>query len=451
MGAERAALKELAELFHSFATLYAVGGFSRSLLLGVPPHDIDICSKLTLEDVKKLLSNTRFAVSAKSMRLGTARIYADGFSAEYTAFRTDSYPAGSGAHRPESVTFTEDMREDAARRDFTANAVYFDPLTEKFTDFFGGAEDIKRKVLRAVREPDKVFAEDGHRVLRLVRFSAELGFLAEEETFASAKRNARLVLDIAEERVFAELDRIVTADTAYPALGNADGHVRGLALMDALGLTELLIPELAALGGLEQPKKYHVFDARRHSDLAFAVSPPAVRWAALLHDIGKRPAHDAQGNMHGHETVGAELALRRLLALGMPKGRAERTAELVRWHMVDLKGDMSDGKLRLFLAEHSDIAEDLIALKRADAFATRASDVGELHIERVWREMLADGTPLAVKDLPVGGLDAERAGFSGREIGEALAVLHREAVLNPVLRERDKALAFLEKRAAKRP
>ena len=224
-------------------------------------------------------------------------------------FRTDSYPAGSGAHRPESVTFTEDMREDAARRDFTANAVYFDPLTEKFTDFFGGAEDIKRKVLRAVREPDKVFAEDGHRVLRLVRFSAELGFLAEEETFASAKRNARLVLDIAKERVFAELDRIATADTAYPALGNADGHVRGLALMDALGLTELLIPELAALGGLEQPKKYHVFDARRHSDLAFAVSPPAVRWAALLHDIGKRPAHDAQGNMHGHETVGAENSL----------------------------------------------------------------------------------------------------------------------------------------------
>ena len=310
MGAERAALKELAELFRSFATLYAVGGFSRSLLLGVPPHDIDICSKLTLEDVKKLLSNTRFAVSAKSMRLGTARIYADGFSAEYTAFRTDSYPAGSGAHRPESVTFTEDMREDAARRDFTANAVYFDPLTEKFTDFFGGAEDIKRKVLRAVREPDKVFAEDGHRVLRLVRFSAELGFLAEEETFASAKRNARLVLDIAKERVFAELNRIATADTAYPALGNADGHVRGLALMDALGLTELLIPELAALGGLEQPKKYHVFDARRHSDLAFAVSPPAVRWAALLHDIGKRPAHDAQGNMHGHETVGAELGRR---------------------------------------------------------------------------------------------------------------------------------------------
>ena len=109
MGAERAALKELAELFRSSATLYAVGGFSRSLLLGVPPHDIDICSKLTLEDVKKLLSNTRFAVSAKSMRLGTARIYTDGFSAEYTAFRTDSYPAGSGAHRPESVTFTEDI------------------------------------------------------------------------------------------------------------------------------------------------------------------------------------------------------------------------------------------------------------------------------------------------------------------------------------------------------
>ena len=176
MGAELAVLKELAALFAPLATLYAVGGYSRSRLLGVPPKDIDICSKLPLEDVKTLLSNTRFVVSEKSMRLGTATVTAPGFAAEYTAFRTDSYPAGSGAHRPDSVTFTEDMRADAMRRDFTANAVYFDPLTESFVDLCGGKEDIARGVLRAVREPDGVFGEDGLRVLRLVRFAAELGF-----------------------------------------------------------------------------------------------------------------------------------------------------------------------------------------------------------------------------------------------------------------------------------
>ena len=451
MGAELAVLKELAALFAPLATLYAVGGYSRSLLLGVPPKDIDICSKLPLEDVKTLLSNTRFVVSEKSMRLGTATVTAPGFAAEYTAFRTDSYPAGSGAHRPDSVTFTEDMRADAMRRDFTANAVYFDPLTESFVDLCGGKEDIARGVLRAVRGPDGVFGEDGLRVLRLVRFAAELGFAPDRETSDAAKRNAWRVKDIARERVFAELDRIFAADTAYPALGVREGHVAGLRLMDELGLTAILLPELAALDGLEQPKKYHLYDARKHSDLAFAVAPVGIRWAALLHDIGKRPAQDAQGNMYGHDVIGAELARKRLEEIGMPKGRAERTAALVRWHMTDLKGDMSEGKLRIFLVRHADIAEDLIALKRADAYATRGEDVGELRMERVWREMLADGTPFKVTDLPVGGEDAVAAGLSGREIGDALSALLHDAVLDPVLRERERALGYLARRAKKRP
>ena len=450
MGVEGAALKELAALFAPRATLYAVGGYSRARILGVVPHDIDVCSKLTVDEVRKLLSTTRFDVSAKSMRLGTARIYTDGFSAEYTTFRTDSYPEG-GAHRPSEVTFTEDMRADALRRDFTANAVYFDPLTENVVDFFDGVGDIGRGVLRAVRDPDEVFADDGLRVLRLVRFAAELGFEPERATFDAARRNAALVGDIVKERIFAELERIFVADTAYPALGSADGHTRGLGLLDDLGLIDMLLPELAALRGLAQPKKHHVYDAFTHSCVAYSVSAPEVRWAALLHDVGKRPVHDAQGNMHGHELVSETLVRARLAALGMPPKRVARAAELVRWHMVDLAGDMSEGKLRLFLARHADIADDLVRLKRADAFATKGEDPGVLHIEQVWEKMKEDGTPLSVTDLSVGGDDAAALGFSGREIGDALAALWREAVLNPVLRERGKALAFLERRAAKRP
>ena len=449
MGADPAALRELASLFAPRAKLFAVGGFCRDRLLGVTPRDLDVCSELGVEEVKTLLSTSRFEVSGKCMRLGTARISTEGFSAEYTAFRTDSYPDGSGVHRPVGVTFTRDMRADASRRDFTCNAVYFDPLTEEYTDFFGGREDIKAKVLRAVREPDGVFGEDGLRVLRLVRFAAELGFSPERETFLSAKRNAAKVLDITKERVFAELDKTFSADTAYPELGVTDGHVRGLRLMDDIGLIDLLIPELAALRGLEQPRKYHVYDAYRHSVEAYAAAPPSVRWAALMHDIGKKPACDRQGNMHGHDVIGAELAFARLTALGMPLRRAERTAELVRRHMIDLKGDMSEQKLRLFLLEHTGIADDLIALKRADAYATRGTDPGGLRIERVWSEMRSDGTPLAVKDLPVDGRDAEEAGLHGKEIGDALSALLRESAVNPVLRDRPRALAFLKRRAEK--
>ena len=161
---------------------------------------------------------------------------------------------------------------------------------------------------------------------------------------------------------------------------------------------------------------------------------------------------DAAAVLRGlNRLLGLDLPGERLEEIGMPKGRAERTAALVRWHMTDLKGDMSEGKLRIFLVRHADIAEDLIALKRADAYATRGEDVGQLRMERVWREMLADGTPFKVTDLPVGGEDAVAAGLSGREIGDALSALLHDAVLDPVLRERERALGYLERRAKKRP
>lgn len=443
------ALKELASLVGARATLYAVGGYCRDRLLGVAPRDLDVCSELSLDELRTLLSGTRFDVGEKSMRLGTASITAEAFRAEYTTFRTDSYPAGSGAHRPEGVTFTRDMREDASRRDFTANAIYFDPLTGEYTDFFGGREDIAGRKLRAVRDPDAVFGEDGLRVLRLVRFAAELGFDPDADTFAAAKRNAGLVSDIVPERIFAELDKIFVADTAYPGLGVKDGHVRGLRLLDELGLVDLLLPVLAALKGLEQPRKYHVYDAYRHSVEAYAVAPPEVRWAALLHDVGKRVACNLYGKMHGHDAIGAEILPARLAALGMPPRRAERVARLVANHMVDLREDTSENKLRLFIVSNVDIMDDLVALKTADAYATKGEWQAEQRISRLWRRMRTDGTPLSVRDLPVDGNDAEAAGLRGRDVGEALADLLHEAVINPALRERGRALAFLERRAEK--
>ena len=122
---------------------------------------------------------------------------------------------------------------------------------------------------------------------------------------------------------------------------------------------------------------------------------------------------------------------------------------LVGLHMTDLKGDMSEGKLRVFIATHAGLMEELAALMRADAYATRGVPVGEPRIEKLYRSMLEDGTPFSVADLPVNGVDAERAGLKGRRIGDALDALWKDAVLNPVLRERGHALAYLEKRAAK--
>ena len=449
MAVDEKVLKELAGCFPPDAPLFAVGGFCRDKLLGVTPRDVDVCAKLALDDIRTLLKNTDFVISDRCLRLGTAVISKDGFSAEYTRFRTDSYPEGKGDHRPDGVKFTDDMHADARRRDFACNAVYLNVRTGEYADFSDGKGDSRRKVLRAADNPEKVFGEDGLRVLRLARFHAELGFGVDEETFAAAKRNAWRVKDITRERVFAELDKIVVADTAYPELGVKDGHVRGLEMLDRLGLLPLLLPELDALKGLQQSPKHHVFDAYRHSVVAYEVSAPDIRWAALLHDIGKRPTMERQGNMYGHDALGADMAKARLAALGMPKSRVARTAELIACHMADLKEDMSENKLRLYITEHADIMEQLVALKRADGYATKGQPVPEARIGRLWREMLLDGTPFKVTDLPVGGEDAAAVGLTGVEIGKALEDLRREAVVNPLLRERDRALEFLTRRAQK--
>lgn len=449
MAVDAVAFRRLAELFRPRAVLYAVGGFCRDRLLGAEPHDLDICSKLTVGEVTELLEGSGFVVHRSYPRLGTACISSEGFSAEYTCFRTDSYPDGSGVHRPGEVRFTGDIALDARRRDFTANAVYFDPLEEGYTDPTGGIEDIKNRVLRAADTPSRVFSEDGLRVLRLARLAAETGFEPEEETFLAARASVRNILDIVPERILPELDRIFAADAAYPALGTTDGHRRGLELLDELGALELLLPELTALKGLRQNANYHIYDAFRHSVEAYAAAPRAIRWAALLHDIGKRIAVERTGKMHEHAALGAEAASARLAALRMPKKRAERICRLIALHMVDLKGDMSESKLRLFAAENREYIEDLAALRMADGFATRGLPADQPRFLKIYRDMLAEGALMCLADLAVTGEDAAAAGLRGAEIGEALGELLRCAVNAPSLRRRENALAFLERRAAK--
>lgn len=445
MAVDERALRELAELTAPYAVLYAVGGYCRDKLLGVEPRDSDICSELTVEQLKSALEGSGFVISDKYPRLGTVAVSRDGFRAEYTVFRTDSYPASGDSHRPERVEFTKDIRLDAARRDFRCNAVYFDILRGEYLDVTGGGiDDIRTGTLTAAASPGKVFGEDGLRVLRLVRFGAELGFRAAPETFEAAKANADRVRNIARERVLEELDKIFVADTAYPALGVRDGHVRGLRMLDKSGLSEILLPEVAALKGLKQNSAYHIYDAYEHSVAAYAAAPPRLRWAALLHDIGKKIAVDRNGNMHGHDVMGAEAAAERLAALNMPRGRAERICRLIACHMTDLKEDMSEAKLRRFVVRNADIAEDLIALKYADGYATRGVIPDKIRLERVYEKMKADGTPFSLGDLAADGRDAQAAGLSGRDIGKALSALLDEAVVCPALRTRERALCFLE-------
>lgn len=244
----------LANCFKPFATLYEVGGAVRDELLGIDCFDVDVCAQLVVDDVKKILSNTDFVVSDRNLRMGTVHISSGDFVCEYTTFRTDSYDVSSGEHTPKDVRFTTDMDLDARRRDFKCNALYKDVLTGEIVDLLGGVEDVKNKIVSTADEPEIVFEADGLRILRMVRFAAELGFDVEKNTYEVAKKNAWRVKDIAVERIRDELEKIFVADAKHPELNLKDAHVRGLRMLDDLGLVDMLLPELASLKGLEQPK-----------------------------------------------------------------------------------------------------------------------------------------------------------------------------------------------------
>ncbi len=440
-----AKLNKLASLFAPYATLYLVGGCVRDKLLGTACYDIDICSKLTVDNVKTILSNTDFVVSDRCLRMGTVHISSGDFVAEYTTFRTDSYDKGSGKHHPDSVKFTDDISLDARRRDFKCNALYEDVSTGEIVDMVGGLQDIKNKVISTADDAQTVFEADGLRILRMVRFASELGFEIEPHTFDVAKQNAWRVKDLAVERIREELCKIFVADVKHKELNLPTAHVKGFRLLDELGLVDMLLPELAALKGLEQPKKYHLYDSYEHSVKAYEVAPPNIRFCALMHDIGKAEAVKRYGNMHGHDHIGAEMMRDVCNRFKFSTAQTRLAVRLVRWHMVDLAGDMSVNKLRRFVAKNMDIVDDLCALMRADAIASCGRCDKENRIATVAKELREDGTPLCIKDLKVSGDDLVRLGVEEKDRGKVLEALWEDTVMNPALNDRNKALDYIER------
>lgn len=442
----RQKLKELARALSPYATLYMVGGCVRDELMGIECSDIDICSQLEVDDVKKALLNTDFVVSDRNLRMGTVHISCGDFVCEYTTFRTDSYDKNSGWHSPKEVEFTSDILLDAKRRDFKCNAVYKDILQDEYVDVLGGIEDIKNKVLSTCDDPYVVFEADGLRILRLVRFCAELGFSIESETFDVAKQNAWRVKDIASERIRVELFKIFTADTKHPSLNLVDPHVDGIRCLDALGLVDILLPELASLKGLEQNKKYHIYDAYTHSLKAYEYAPPHLRFTALLHDIGKAKCVEKYGNMHGHDKVGADMARAIAHRLRLSNMETYRLCKIIALHMTDLNGDMSKYKLKRLIAENIDVMDDVILVMFADARATNEQAITQNRISSMLAQMREEGIPFSIKELTVNGNDLVELGVDESRRGKILHELWLDTVMNMSLNSRDKALAYIQKK-----
>lgn len=226
-------LEKLADIFP--CKLYIVGGYIRNQIMGIENEDVDIVSSLSLAEVEKLLSDSDFSFKIKSKTLGSALICVGDEKYEYTTLRKDFYKEG-GAHMPERVEFVDSIEEDAKRRDFACNAIYYDIKNDKIYDFYNGIEDIEKKIIKTVETPDEVLSHDGVRILRLFRFQCELNFKIDKPTLLAAFKHKTNLHDVSGERVIYEITRILHSPTKYKGISKPRAYMKALKNFNKGGL-----------------------------------------------------------------------------------------------------------------------------------------------------------------------------------------------------------------------
>ena len=419
-------LRKLNEM--SSCPIYAVGGFVRNKIAGLGETDIDIAGPAIAE---ALGISRRYQTKIVNYKLSTAIIRYNDDKYEYTPFRVERYAPG-GEHTPVEVRFTTDLRQDAMRRDFTCNSIYYDITNDKIIDPLNGIADIEKKIIRSYN-PQRTFSSDGLRILRMIRLAVETGFKIDGETAKAAKANAPLLRDISAERRRQELDRILLADTKY---GVKWAHYRGLRLIQQLGLWKYLIPQLEDGAGLAQNPVYHKYDVLEHINQTVKFAAPDVRLAALMHDVGKPYCVAKFGNMHGHEVISAHIVRYDLGEYGLkyPNDVIEEVEWLCLNHMYDIARNTKEAKLKIFVAANFDRIDKLVELMEADNLARGMDDeTREVRLKAVKQKLIEEGAPITLSDLKLDGSVLIREGIQPVKIGGVLNELWRACVIDPRL------------------
>ena len=425
--------------------LYVVGGRVRDFLAGLDPEkvDTDICAPASAEDFTTRAKSCGFTVTACYKNTGTVKIECGEDSFEFTCFRSDEYVRGE--HVPTNIFFTQDINLDARRRDFKCNAVYYDIKNKSIVDPLGGVSDIDNKRLSTVAPPEKVFGEDGLRLMRLARISAQTGFLPSAECIEAARRHSGLIRDVSVERVYAELNLILHADERY---GMTFGHYKGLKILKDIGVLQILLPELCEGDGLEQRKDFHKYDVLEHSLRCAAYADKSVRLAALLHDVGKPYCLKNYNAYAGHDKEGARIAAEICVRLKIPKKLTEEVVRLIETHMYDLRCDAKESKVRRFIVENIDIFDKILYIKQADFSACKDNfDTAPsvIKLKNIYKKMVDEGVPFTLKQLNVKGNDLLDSGFPPAEVGATLEKLLTDCCINAVENDREKLTEYARK------
>jgi poly(A) polymerase len=419
-----------------FQALWA-GGCVRDQLLGLSPKDYDVATDARPEQVRTLFRRT-VAVGASFgvVEVLGSRVATGPIKVQVATFRADvSYSDG---RHPDEVVFST-AREDALRRDFTINGMFYDPLEEKVIDYVGGQEDLQRRVLRAIGTPSERFAEDKLRLLRAVRFATHFDLSFDPATEAALKAMANQIRVVSAERIAEELRRLLV----YPQ------RARGVRLLDETGLAQAILPEILEMKGLPQgPPDAPTGDLWEHVLRVLELLGPGpsfpLAFAALLHDVGKRRTMGRTPDRYTfyyHEHVGRRMAEDIGLRLKLSNAERERIEWLVEKHQyLSDAPQMRPSKLKTVLA-HPGIGE-LLALHRADAVAAGR---GLEHVEfceqklREWSAKDLNPPPLLTGD------DLEKLGLKPGPIFKRLLDAVREAQLDGTITTREEALQLVEK------
>jgi poly(A) polymerase len=410
---------------------YFAGGSVRDMLLGRDPDDYDIATAARPEDMRKIFPRT-LDVGAQ---FGILLVLSDGDAFEVATFRYDG-PYLDG-RRPSEVRYAR-LEEDIRRRDFTVNGLMYDPLEDRLVDLVGGRDDLARRRIRAIGDPRARFQEDRLRMIRAARFSASLGFEIEPETLEAIRAEAAHITQVSWERIGEEVTRILTEG----------GARRGFEIMDATGLLAHILPEVAAMHGVEQSPDYHPEgDVFVHTMLALeklAEPTETVAYGALLHDVGKPVTADRKEQritFYGHTEQGAEMAVAILKRLKRSRSVWERVAYLVKNHLRPVQAPkMRVSTLKRFLGEPG--IDELLEVVRLDALASN----GDLQYYDFCRQKMAELKHEEIHPPPlVTGADLIALGLEPGPVFHVILDRVKEAQLEGELRDRQAALDWVKK------
>ncbi len=418
---------------------YAVGGCVRDSLLGRTPNDWDITTSATPLEIKSVFRRT----VDTGIKHGTVTVLLGKDSYEITTFRIDG--EYSDHRRPDGVTFTRELSEDLMRRDFTINAMAYSDETG-VVDLYGGTEDLENKVIRCVGNPDERFDEDALRIMRAVRFAAQLGFSIDDATRDAAERHALDLRNVSAERIETELTKLLVS-----------AHPEKLLDMYEMGITAIVLPEFDKMVDTPQNTPYHKFDVGRHTIEVIKNVPATkvMRYAALLHDTGKPETRtsDESGRDHfkGHSFVSEKIAEKVLRRLRMDNDTIRDVKNIVLWHDYGIKGNISIKSVRKMLSQMgADYFDFFVQIRRADIkgqsdYNSKVSVETLEQIIRAYDKIIEDNNALTIGDLAITGKDLIEMGMKpGPEMGKTLRKLLELVLEDPALNDRDKLMEYVK-------